>query len=221
MLRLYHVPLCPYSRKIRVALREKQLVCELVEVQPWLMEDWFVELNPAAEAPVLVDGDLVICDSRAIEEYLEEAYPQISLFGRTIAERAETRRLVAWFDSKFAREVSDPLWREKVVKRWKRAGFPSSEALRRGAEAIRLHLAYIDWLYQERKWLAGDFFTMADIAAAAHLSVLDYLGDVPWAEAQGAREWYAKMKSRPSFRPILLERIVGINPPAHYDDPDF
>lgn len=84
-----------------------------------------------------------------------------------------------------------------------------------------MHLAYIDWLYQERKWLAGDFFSMADIAAAAHLSVLDYLGDVPWAEAEGAREWYAKMKSRPSFRPILMDRIVGLNPPAHYDDPDF
>jgi glutathione S-transferase len=221
MLRLYHLPLCPYCRKIRVALREKQLVFELVGVQPWAAEDWFLELNPAAEVPVLVDDDLVICDSRAIEEYLEEAYPESSLFGGSLEQRAETRRLLAWFDSKFAREVSDPLWREKVVKRWKRAGFPSSDAVRGGARAIRLHLAYIDWLWQERKWLAGDRLTMADIAAAAHLSVLDYLGDVPWAEAQGAREWYAKMKSRPSFRPILADRVTGITPPAHYDDPDF
>jgi glutathione S-transferase len=128
---------------------------------------------------------------------------------------------VAWFDTKMNREVTELLWREKLVKRWAKKGFPRSEVLREGAQNVRFHLAYIDYLYQSRKWLAGDEMTLADIAAAAHISVLDYMGDVPWDAAGGARDWYAKMKSRPSMRPILLDRLTGLKPPTHYDDPDF
>lgn len=221
LLRLYHLPLCPFSRKVRVALREKGLAAELVEVQPWSLGEEFLALNPAGEVPVLADGEQAVCDSQAIADHLEEAYPDVGLYGRTLAQRAETRRLVAWFDSKFAREVTDLLWREKLVKRWKKQGFPRSEALREGSKNIRWHLAYIEHLYQGRRWLAGDDLSMADVAAASHLSVLDYLGDVPWREFQGARDWYAKMKSRPSFRPLLMDRLVGLKPPTHYDDPDF
>lgn len=221
MIRLHHVPLSPYCRKIRIALREKELAAELVEVRPWERDDAFLALNPAAEAPVLVDQGLVVCDSQAIADYLEDGYPETTLYGRSLEQRNETRRLVAWFDSKFNREVTDLLWREKLLKRLRRAGTPSSEALRAGAANIRGHLGYIAWLFESRRWLAGDELSMADIAAAAHLSVLDYMGDVPWDSAPGAREWYAKIKSRPSFRPILADRLVGMKPPPHYDDLDF
>jgi glutathione S-transferase len=221
MLRLYHVPLCPYSRKVRMALREKNLTCELIETAPWERSDEFLALNPAGEAPVLVDDDLVVCDSQAIGDYLDEAFPQTTLYGTSLEQRNETRRLVAWFDSKFAREVTDPLWREKIVKRWARRGFPRSDGIREAIQNVRFHLAYIDWLFQDRRWLAGDELTMADLAGAAHLSVLDYMGDINWEGAGSARDWYAKMKSRPSMRPILLERVRGLNPPDHYDDPDF
>lgn len=221
MLRLYHVPLCPFCRKVRIMLREKGLAAELVEVQPWLPSDDFLRLNPASEAPVLVDRQSTVCDSQAIADYLEEAYPETNLLGRSQAQRNETRRLVAWFDTKFNREVTEPLWREKLVKRWAKRGFPRSEVLREGAHNIRFHLAYIDYLYQRRKWLAGDELSLADVVAAAHLSVLDYLGDVPWDAAPGAKEWYAKMKSRPSLRPLLADRLTGLKPPLHYDDPDF
>ena len=221
MLRLHHVPLCPFCRKIRIALREKGLVADLVEVQPWEHPDDLLRLNPASEAPVLVDGDQVVCDSQAISDYLEEAYLETPLLGQSVAQRAETRRLVAWFDTKFNREVTELLWRERMIKRWAKRGFPRSEVMREGSQNIRFHLTYIDYLYQQRKWLAGEAMTLADIAAAAHLSVLDYMGDVPWDAAPGARDWYAKMKSRPSMRPILMDRLVGLKPPAHYDDPDF
>jgi glutathione S-transferase len=222
MLRLLHVPLCPFCRKVRVALREKGLSAELVEVQPWTHPDDLLRLNPASEVPVLLaGGGRVVCDSQAITDHLEEAYPDTPLLGRTGPERDEVRRLVAWFDTKFNREVTELLWREKLVKRWAKLGFPRSEVVREGAKNIRFHLTYIDYLYRSRKWLAGDELTLADVAAAAHLSVLDYMGDVPWETAPGARDWYAKMKSRPSLRPILLERLTGLKPPAHYDDPDF
>jgi glutathione S-transferase len=221
MLRLYHVPLCPFCRKVRIVLREKALVAELVEVHPWEHPDDLLRLNPASEAPVLTDGEHVVCDSQAITDHLEEAYPETPLLGQGTAQRNETRRLVAWFDTKFNREVTELLWRERLVKRWAKRGFPRSEVMREGAQNIRFHLTYIDYIYQSRKWLAGDTMTLADIAAAAHLSVLDYMGDVPWDTAAGARDWYAKMKSRPSLRPILMDRLVGLKPPAHYDDPDF
>jgi glutathione S-transferase len=221
MLRLHHVPLSPFCRKIRIALREKGLAAELVEEQPWEQKEELLRLNPAGETPVLVDDDLVVCDSQAIADYLEEAHPEPTLYGRSLEQRSETRRLVAWFDSKFCREVTDLLWREKLLKRLARRGTPSSEALRQGAANIRWHLQYIAWLFEDRRWLAGDELTMADIAAAAHLSVLDYLGDVPWEAAPGARDWYAKIKSRPSFRPLLQDRLVGLKPPLHYDDLDF
>ncbi|HET6468844.1 MAG TPA: glutathione S-transferase family protein [Geminicoccaceae bacterium] len=221
MRRLLHFPLCPFSRKVRVALREKGLACELVEVQPWEGKEELLALNPASEVPVLVDEDLVVADSGVIGEYLDEAYPEQTLLGRSLEQRNETRRLVSWFDSKFAREVTDLLWREKLLKRLKRSGTPNSEALRTGAANIRGHLAYVAWLFDGRRWLAGDELTMADIAAASHLSVLDYLGDVPWGAFPAARDWYAKIKSRPSFRPLLMDRLVGVKPPQHYDDLDF
>ncbi len=221
MLRLFHLPLCPFSRKIRLALLEKGLTTEFVELQPWQEKEDFLALNPAAEVPVLLDGDLVVCDSGVIGEYLEEAYPQPSLHGTGVAERIEIRRLTAWFDIKFRREVTDLIWGEKLLKRMKRSGTPNSEALRAGAANIRLHLAYVCRLYDDRRWLAGDHLSMADLAAAAHFSVLDYLGDVPWEGFESARNWYAKMKSRPSFRPLLRDRVVGLRPADHYDDLDF
>lgn len=221
MLRLYHQPVCPFSRKIRLILREKNLAAELVEVEPWRREPELLALNPAAEVPVLVEGETVVADSAAIADYLQEAHGEPDLLGRTQATRNEVRRLVGWFDVKFRREVTDLLWGEKLLRRLKRNGVPSSEALRAGAANIRGHLAYIGYLYEDRRWLAGDELSLADLAAAAHLSVLDYLGDVPWEASAGARDWYAKLKSRPSFRPLLMDRMTGLKPPVHYDDLDF
>ena len=221
MLRLYHQPLCPFSRKIRLVLREKNLVAELTEVAPWDREPEFLKLNPAAEVPVLVVDETVVADSAAIADYLNETHPEPDLLGRSQAQRNEVRRLVGWFDVKFRREVTDLLWGEKLLRRLKRNGVPSSEALRAGAANIRGHLAYIGYLYEDRRWLAGDDLSLADLAAAAHLSALDYLGDVPWEASAGARDWYAKVKSRPSFRPLLMDRLTGLKPPVHYDDLDF
>ena len=213
--------MCPFCRKIRIVLREKCLVADLVEVQPWDHPDELLRLNPASEAPVLIDGEQVVCDSQAITDHLEEAYPETPLLGRGAAQRAETRRLVAWFDTKFNREVTELLWRERMVKRWAKRGFSRSEVMREGAQNIRFHLTYIDYLYQQRKWLAGDGHDpgrhhRGRAPLGARLYGRRALGGGP-----GARDWYAKMKSRPSLRPVLMDRLVGLKPPAHYDDPDF
>lgn len=222
MRTLYHLWLSPFSRKIRVALREKGLEFELRIEKVWERRPEFLSMNAAGTVPVLAEEDgTTIADSGAICEYLEEVYPDKPLMAGTPAERGEIRRLLAWFDQKFAREVSDNLYREKIMKRFLRIGEPNSSAIRAGHQNIHYHLDYIAWLTERRRYLAGDRFSLADIAAAAHLSALDYLGDVPWEQHTGAKDWYARIKSRPSFRPILADHIPGAPPPKHYADLDF
>jgi glutathione S-transferase len=221
MLRLHHFPLCPFSRKVRIALHEKEEHPDLAVVEPWLQPPELAALNPAAEVPVLEDRGRVICDSGAICEYLEETRSEPGLLGKSLMERAEIRRLVAWFDCKFTREVTHLVWGEKLIKRIKGNGTPDSNAVRSGLANIHAHLDYIGFLFDRRNWLAGDALSLADIAAAAQLSVLDYLGDVPWDGHPDAKLWYARIKSRPSFRPLLQDRLPGLKPAPQYDDLDF
>jgi glutathione S-transferase len=219
---LYHLPLSPFSRKVRLALAEKRIPFELRIERVWERRPEFLELNPAGTVPVLVEENgLAISDSYAICEYLEEAYPDTALLGRTLAERAEVRRLVAWFDGKFGQEVTVNLLYEKQMKRLLGRGNPDASAIRAGYANLRPHLDYLGWLAETRAWLAGPRVSLADFAAAAHLSALDYIGDVDWSLSEPAKEWYARMKSRPCFRALLAERVSGLIPPPHYADPDF
>lgn len=222
MRTLYHLWLSPFSRKVRIALAEKRLECQLQVEKVWERRPEFLALNPAGTVPVLVEEDgHVLADSYAICEYLDETHEVRPLFGTEPRARAEARRLVAWFDTKFAREVSELVLREKFMKRFLGLGQPEGSSIRAGLTNLHYHLDYIGFLAERRNWLAGEQLTLADIAAGAHLSCIDYLGDVPWDDHQPAREWYARLKSQPSFRPILADHIPGVPPPKHYADPDF
>ena len=222
MRRLHHFILDPFSRKLRLVLREKNLDFELIEERPGEAREELLDLDPSGAVPVLVEADgTVIADSQAIAEYLEEVHPEPSLLGRDPLARAEVRRLTAWFDRKFDGEVTNRLLEEKIMKRMVRSGQPDSQSIRLANANLHLHLRYIAWLADRRSWLAGDHFSLADIAAGAHLSVVDYLGDIPWDGHPEAKDWYARVKSRPSFRPLLADHIPGAPPPAHYADLDF
>ena len=222
MLTLYHSPLIPQCRKLRLMLREKNLPHTLVAEDFWQRRIEFFALNPAGEVPVLTtDKNHPICGGYAIAEYLDETFPEVQFFGNAPLERAEVRRLVEWFDGKFEREVTSFILFEKVYKRLMGYGEPSSEAIRAGSRNVTYHLEYIAHLLQSRNWLAGEYLTLADITAAAHLSSLDYLGDVPWEQFPSVKEWYALIKSRPAFRDLLDDRVQGFKPPEHYTDPDF
>jgi glutathione S-transferase len=164
---------------------------------------------------------IVICEARAILEHLEEGYPEPPLLGREAAERAEARRIVQWFDRKFDFEVAGLLLHEKMEKRLLRLGAPALANLRAGRDGLKLHLQYLEILLRERDWLAGKRVSLADFAAAAYLSVIDYFGDVPWRDFPAAKTWYMKLKSRPCFRPLLADRWPGLAPAGHYDDLDF
>ncbi len=226
MRTLYHLWLCPFARKVRIALGEKKLDFELEIEKVWERHEEFLTLNPAGEVPVLIErsddgAGAVIVDSNAICEYLEETYPDPPLMGGDAFTRAEIRRLVAWFDLKFQREVTQNLVDEKINKRFLGLGAPSSVAIRAGHANILTHLAYIEYLMARHNWLAGSNFSLADITAGAQLSCIDYVGDVPWEDFPEAKEWYARLKSRPSVRPLLADHIPGVPPPRHYANLDF
>jgi glutathione S-transferase len=222
---LHHFPLDPASRQARLALGEKRLPFASVVVRYWEQPADFAALNPSGLTPVLVEVEggrtRVICEIRAILEHLEEQHPEPSLLGRDPGERAEARRLMQWFDRKFDYEVNSLLLHEKLEKRLTKMGAPDLGNMRVGREALRTHLTYVETLLAQRDWLAGRRLSLADFAAAANLSVLDYFGDIPWRELPAAKTWYMKVKSRPCFRPILADRWPGLAPAGHYDDLDF
>jgi glutathione S-transferase len=222
---LHHFPLDPASRQVRLALGEKRVPFTEVTVKYWERPRDLSALNPSGLVPVLVITDgadrLVLCEARAILDYLEEAHPEPPLLGREAGERAEARRLLQWFDRKFEFEAGGYILHEKMEKRLLGLGAPELANLRQGREGVKTHLWYMDSLLQQRDWLAGRRLSLADFAAAAHLSVIDYFGDVPWADFPTVKTWYMKLKSRPAFRPLLLDRWPGLTPARHYDDLDF
>ena len=219
---LHHLPLSPFCRKVRLVLGEKRLPVELRTEKTWERRAEYLALNPAGTVPTLLeDNGLAVPESSVICEYIEEAYPDTTLLGATLAQRVEARRLAAWFDGPFAEAVTTDLIREKYLKRVSGQGQPDAGALRRSYAQLREHLGYIGWLAETRTFLAGDTLSLADLAAAAHISVLDFLGDMDWSQNPHTRDWYARIKSRPSFRALLNDRVPGMSPPEHYVNLDF
>ncbi len=221
MARLFHVPLSPYCRKVRLSLAEKKIEVELVEERYWEQDPDFLRRNPAGKVPVLRLDGIMMSESAAICEYIEETRPEPSLLPSDPVQKLEVRRLVSWFDDKFHHEVTSNLLYERVNKKMMKTGYPDSKNVKAGAKAIKFHLGYMTWLLDQRRWLAGDVMTLADFAAAAHLSSLDYISDVDWNSCHEVKDWYAKIKSRPAFRSILADQVSGFPTHAHYSDLDF
>lgn len=222
MATLYHQWLSGPSRLVRISLGEQKREVRLVIEKTWDRRREFLKMNPAGEVPVLVEDDgNTYCDARVILEYLEETAPEPLFLGETAAERAETRRIVGWFADKFEHEVARILVREKVMKRFLKMGTPSSSAIRAAHKNLSTHLAYVNWLTERRHYLAGETISAADFAAAAWISVADYLDDIEWSRYETVKEWYMRVKSRPSMRGVLSDRIAGLFPPTHYDKLDF
>jgi glutathione S-transferase len=204
-----------------LSLAEKKLDVELIEERYWEKDSDFLRRNPAAKVPVLKMDGLTMAESSAICEYIEEKHPSPSLLPKGPADRVEVRRMVSWFDDKFHHEVTSKLLYERVNKKVMSQGYPDSSNVKAGARNIKYHIDYMGWILDQRRWLAGDMMTLADFAAAAHFSALDYICDVDWNRNENVKSWYAKIKSRPAFRSILADQVPGFPPPPHYTDLDF
>jgi glutathione S-transferase len=230
MATLFHHPLCPHSRFVRLVLAEFGIEPELVEERAFERRHEFLVMNPAGTTPVFVEEQIgPVPGAMVIAEYLDEtrglAMGDRRLLPPDPKGRVEVRRLTEWFNDKMFSEVTGHLVTEKIFKRYMPSelggGAPDMAAIRAARSNIRYHLAYVGWLMGSRNWLAGDRLSYADLAAAAQLSAADYLGDVPWTENETAKHWYARVKSRPSFRSLLTDRVPGMAPAEHYADLDF
>ena len=222
--------MCPHSRFVRLAAAEYGLELDLVEERTFERRSEFLALNPAGTTPVLVEqSGMVMPGTGPIAEYLDEtrglALGNRRLLPEDPGSRVEVRRLLDWFNLKFFDEVSGYLVTQKIYKRFMPmdggGGAPDMDQVRAARSNIRYHLRYIGYLVSRRHWLAGDDLSYADLAAAAHLSSADFLGDVPWAESENAKDWYVRVKSRPSFRALLSDRVPGMTPDPVYADLDF
>ena len=223
MWQLFQFPLCPFSRKVRLLLSEKGVGYELWRENPWERREEFTNMNAMARTPVIRNNErgLTLVDSRAICEYFEETVERSPMINGTAANRAEIRRLVALFDENYFNDVTAPLLQERMMKRLITRQPPDSRLLREAMKLAHEHLYYMDWLIDHRPWLAGATMSLADLAAAAQISVADYLGGIDWSGHEQTKGWYAVFKSRPSFRPLLSERMDVIHPPSHYSDPNW
>ncbi len=218
---LYHYPLCPLSRQVRLILKELNVTFSLIKEEYWLRSAQLLKFNPAAELPVLVEPfNIVIAGIYPVTEYLNEKYPN-NLMDEAPERAAEVRRLLSWFNAKFYSEVTKIFIDEKLIRLLRNAGSPRTDFLRVAKTNLQHHMAYIADLLKERTWLAYDRMSLADFAAASNLSVIDYFGEIIWEQYPDIKEWYALIKSRPSFRPLLQDQIAGFAPPKHYQDLDF
>tara|TARA_B110000116_G_scaffold73165_1_gene63417 strand:- start:229 stop:897 length:669 start_codon:yes stop_codon:yes gene_type:complete len=219
---LYHLPFSANSRLVRIALSEKQIDVKLIVEPVWERRTSFLSLNPEGQVPVFLTGqNISLSGASVIIEWLEDISSEHSLIGNDINFRAEARRIMLWFNNKFALEVESSIVYEKIMKVFMGKGNPDTNILRVGRKNLITHMQYINWLSKNRDWLAGNSYSIADISAAANLSILDYLGEINWREYSFAKEWYARVKSRPSFRSVLLDKIPGLLPPKYYSDLDF
>lgn len=222
---LFHFPFDPGSRTARLALGEARMEWSEVLVRPWEPGCTLGELNPSGMPPVVQTTEagkaLTLCEPAAVLGWLEDRSKTPFLLPADPVERAEARRLVTWFDRRFTDEVDAVLLHERMEKPLLRLGPPEARALREGREALRAHLTMLEDLAAQRDWLGGRRLSQADIVAAAHLSVLDYFGEIAWKTYPALKTWYMKLKSRPCFRPLLSDRFQGLQPSAHYTDLDF
>lgn len=227
MVQLIHFPLCPFSRTARVLLKEYGIDASLAEEKPWEWRPEFLAVNPGGNLPVLLVDHVAISGIYPLTEYLLEAaigdeessHPE--LMPEEPYPRAETRRMVDWFNLKFHDEVWSYIFFERIENPFVHRSPPNPDAIRAAMANLRNHMHYLSHLLEERYWIGGDYLSIADLTAASHFSCLDYLGDIAWQNIPLVKNWYARVKSRPSFRPLLHDTIPSIVPPSHYTDLDF
>lgn len=221
--KLYHYQLCPFSRKVRIFLNEKNATADLAVENFWKKRQNFLALNPTGQIPVLLNYEnaQAICSSDIICEYLEEKHGGVRFFGDDPESRAEAKRISRWFDEKFYNEVVKYVLNEKIIRFLQGAGYPRPEYIRTSKINLTYHIEYMEHLLRDQKWLAGNRISVADFTAAAHISVLDYLGHFPWLKSGIIKDWYMLIKSRPSFQPLLSDYISGFRPATNYSNLDF
>jgi glutathione S-transferase len=214
MRRLTHILMSPPCRLVRLILSEKRIGCQLTAPEDVL-----------AHLPILLEEDgRAVTGLWAIIDHVEGLHPDPPLLSEDDAERAEALRLLDWAAYHFHEEVTKRIVFQKASQAHTGSlvkSTPDMQMVRLGRQALHRALASLGQLADGHGFLASRDVSLADLAMAAHLSALDYYGEVPWTEYPPIMEWYTRMKSRPSFRPLLADRVPGQPPVAHYAELDF
>lgn len=222
MRTLYHYPLCAFSRIVRIYLIEKELQHELEIEFPWDRRKIFSANHIASDIPTLLEKTGITLEGwYSIVEYLEQSYRSNPIFGDSVKDKAEARKITSLFNTMFFADITKAIVFEKIFKRHLESKAPDSMLIRKGCAEIKKYFDYISWFIERRNWLAGNEFSIADISAAAHISCIDYVGSINWDDYPTVKDWYIRIKSRPSFRDILKDRISDLAPPEHYSELDF
>lgn len=219
---LYHYNICPFSRKVRFVLNEKKVPFTLHSEKFWEKRTNFLKLNPAGTVPLLIaKPNIKIIGSQNIIDFFEEVNNAPKLICGNPLEKCEIRRIISWFDEKFYNEVSKIFLEEKILKFLEKKEAPHSQKLSSASDALGRHMQYLNYLLSKNQWITGSKITLADLTAAAHISTIDYLGEIRWDKYELVKEWYSVVKSRPSFQDILQDIVVGFPPVKHYKELDF
>jgi glutathione S-transferase len=193
MLALFDDVFSPYARKVRIALYEKDVPFERIRA---LHGDCnrtdFLHVNPRAEVPALVDGDVRLFDSTVICEYLEDRFPEPPLYPRDPRRRARCRLIEDLADT----QIDAALYAITLVEFGRRESHP----VMRDAAARDMARLYDDLEHQlgEQPHLAGEF-SIADIAVAPHVMAATFLGFAPDSARQPKlARWADRVQERPS-----------------------
>lgn len=223
---LYHNIVCPFSKQARILLKELNIDFHLKQDISLLKEKYsLIKLNIARTLPIFEDdiNKYYIIGIYSLAEYLKEEYENFTLFSNKINHNCEIRRIFQWFNEKFNREVTQIYLKAKLINNSENYlnNYPNIKLLNLSLDNLKKHLDYINYLLDIRSFIAWENISIADIAAASHLSLLDYFGEIKWNDLPRLQQWYSIIKSRPSFQQILNDKIAGFKASPNYSNLDF
>jgi glutathione S-transferase len=194
MLRLYQHPLSTYARRVRIALFEKNIEAQLVEVDmPGRAHkrEPYLSLNPYGRVPTLVDEDLVLYESTAILEYLEATHPQPSLLPADVKQRALVAMHMKLCDLQMTRPAGLIIFSKRFVTEgaWRR------EEMAKAKQDVDKHLSIVDRQLEGKPYLVGDRYTLADLCYVPFVEFLPLLEVEP---RPNVKAWSERLLSRPS-----------------------
>lgn len=223
MYRLYHHPICPVSRSVRVLCLEKAIDIDLMVENFWERRDKFIKINPSCSVPFLASSpNILIYGFDPIVEYIEEVFHDKDryIFGDPM-EKAEIRKIIHWVNVKMYEDATKHILNEKIYNFLTTKEFPNASTLKICRTNLSHHLMYLNFLLTKKEWLGGNDFSLADIVASCHISSLDYINEINWDFYKELKDWYVVIKSKPSFRQILRDSIPGFTPSPQYRELDF
>jgi len=194
MLRIHHHPLSTFSRRVRIALIEKNIEAELVEVDMKAKahrSPEFLALNPYGRLPVLEDDGLVLLESTAILEYLEAKYPEVPLLPADPRGRGLCAMHMKLCDLQLGVETGPLIFPLRFVprERW------DEPAMDKARARIIKHLEVLEGQLGDREYMVDDRYTLVEVC---YTPLVEYLTQAGITAPPRVDRWIGRMLARPS-----------------------